>query len=87
MTRRLRTAAVSVALVGVLAACGGSSSSSSSKTSTPGNIGTNPAPGSTDRGRITIDTTFTGKGSEAVCNYAKDLNAADFLAVPRRALT
>jgi hypothetical protein len=81
MTRRLRTAAVSVALVGVLAACGASSSSSSSKTtaktSTPGNIGTNPAPGSTDAS-ITIDTTFTGNGSAALCNYAKDLNAADF---------
>ena len=27
---------------------------------------------------ITIDTTFTGKGSDAVCNYAKDLQATDF---------
>jgi hypothetical protein len=84
MTRRLRTAAVSVALVAALAACGGGSSSSSSKTtakpSTPGNVGTNPATGSTDaaNGSITIDTSFTGKGSAAVCNYAKDLQATDF---------
>jgi hypothetical protein len=83
MTRRLRTAAVFLALIGALAACGGSSSSSSSKTTakatTPGNVGTN---GSTDNtssdGSITIDTTFTGAGSAAVCNYAKDLQAADF---------
>ncbi|MEP6659987.1 MAG: hypothetical protein ABJD24_08730 [Acidimicrobiales bacterium] len=88
MTRRLRTAAVSVALVGALAACGGGSSSSSSKTtakaSTPGNVGTNGTDGitgSTDAATdesITIDTSFTGKGSDAVCNYAKDLEATDF---------
>ena len=85
MPRRLRTAVLSLTLVGALAACGGGSSSSSSKTTakatTPGNVGTNGTTGSTDAATdasITIDTSFTGKGSEAVCNYAKDLEATDF---------
>ena len=88
MPRRLRTAAVSVALIGALAACGGSSSSSSKttdKATAAGNLGTNGATGSTDGSTdassdasITIDTAFTGEGSSAVCNYAKDLEATDF---------
>ena len=92
MPRRLRTAVLSLALIGALAACGGGSSSSSSKTTskgtTAGNSGSNGSTGATDassEASITIDTTFTGKGSEAVCNYAKDLQSVDLTGDPTKA--
>jgi hypothetical protein len=92
MTRRLRTAAVSVALIAALAACSGGSSSSSITTDSSGtaaasNLGTN-ADGSTNDSTnastesstdasVTIDTNFSGDGSEALCSYATDLESSD----------
>ena len=93
MTRRLRTAAVSVALIAALAACSGGSSSSSNTTDTnaasEGSVGTNGSTSDSTNGStnsstdsstdasVTIDTNFSGKGSGALCDYANELQSAD----------
>ncbi len=83
MTRRLRTAAVSLALLGALAACGGSSKSSSSPNTTDGkgttasNLGTNGSTDTSPAASVTVDTNFSGEGSKALCAYAKDLESSN----------
>jgi hypothetical protein len=90
MTRRLRTAAVSVALVAALAACGGGSKASSPNTTDSSgtaaanlstdastNDSTNSSTESSTDASVTIDTNFSGEGSDALCSYATDLESAD----------